>query len=216
MVIFMRVELYTSNLRIKKIIKFLFFLLFLIVVLLISYSTLYRFKPVFEDKALCAAKNKANAVLNNAVTDVLSGIDTDEMVNINLNNTSEISSITTNTTKLNLIKSKVYKKIDEYLENSNTTTIYIPIGSLTDFPVLQGIGYRIPIKIVFDTTISMDFSDSITEAGINQAYHETFIIATANIDIISSVLTTSDTVNIDIPISQTLIIGNVPNTYYGY
>ena len=112
-------------------------------VLLFSFF-IFRFKPVFEEKAECAAKNKANLILNSAVSSVFDGINTDKFANIITDSDNTVTSISTNTGELNRIKTQIYEKLKEYSKNSGDTTIYIPIGSLTNYPALQGVGYKIP------------------------------------------------------------------------
>ena len=55
-----------------------------------------EFKPVFEEKAECAAKNKANLILNNAVSSVFNGISTDKFANIITDADNAVTSISTN------------------------------------------------------------------------------------------------------------------------
>jgi len=192
-------------------------ILFLFAFLLLSciMFLLCNIKPVFEDKARCAAQKCANDILNETILTTLSFIDYNNVVTSTIQGDDRISSVITDTEKLNIIKSKVYEIASEKLKNAEEVKIYIPTGSLTNYPVLQSMGHRIPVKIVFDTNLKIDFSYSLKEAGINQVFHEIFIVANANVDIISSVITTSETVSVRIPISQTLIVGDVP-TSYGY
>lgn len=178
---------------------------------------LFRFKPVFQEKAEYAAKSKANAILNSAVSDVFDGINTDKFVNIIVGADNSVKSITTNTGELNRLKTKVYERLMSYSENSAETTVYIPIGSLTDYPVLQGVGYKIPVKVLFDTALEIDFSDSLKEAGINQVYYEIAVTAVANLDVVSAFMMSETAVTAKIPVTQTLIVGTVPESYgYGY
>ena len=92
--------------------------------------------------------------------------------------------------------------------------IHIPVGSLTKYPVLQGTGYRIPIKVSLDGVTKTDFQEEFVQSGINQVKNRIYIIVSAKISIISSIMTVSEIVSTEIPVSETIIIGDVPN-YYG-
>ena len=192
---------------------FLSFAAFLGAFVVVSFLV-FRFRPVFQEKAECAAKNKANYIINNAVDAAISGINADGFVNIMLGENNEISSINTDTLALNSIKTKIYDNLIRYFAESGSSTVYIPIGSLTKYPALQGMGCKIPVRIVFDTNFSVDFSEKLTDAGINQVYYETYIETVANFDIISALMISETTVTSKIPVSQTLIVGTVP-THYG-
>ena len=174
----------------------------------------FRFRPVFMEKAECAAKNRANLIINSAVSESLIGIKNDDFVDITFGDNNIISSINTDTIVLNNIKTKIYNNLLKHLNSSGYATVYIPIGSLTKYPALQGMGYRIPVKILFDTNFNVDFSECLKEAGINQVYYETYIETIANLDIISALMMSETTVKSKIPISQTLISGTVPTQYW--
>ena len=181
--------------------------------LAILYFLIFRFKPVFQEKAEFAAKNKANSIINNAVADALLGINTEDFVNIMQGENNSITSINTNTIELNAVKTRIYDNLNKYLSQTNTATVYIPVGSLTKYPMLQGMGYKIPVKIVFDTAFSVDFSEKLKDAGINQVYYETYVETIASFDVISALMISETTITSKIPISQTLIVGTVPAQY---
>lgn len=194
-----------------------FFSAFFVGLVLLFFFFIFRFKPVFQEKAEYAAKSKANTILNNAVSDVFDGINTDKFVNIITGADNSVTSITTNTGELNRIKTQIYERLKSYSAQSSEATVYIPIGSLTDYPVLQGVGYKIPVKILFDTALEIDFTDSLKDAGINQVYYEISVVAVANLDIVSALMMSETAVTAKIPVSQTLVVGTVPESYgYGY
>lgn len=211
----MKIRLKRVHNRKGIILAFLYLLLALSGSILVISFFVFRFRPVFEEKAECAAKNKANSIINNAVTEVLDGITTEDFVNIISGENNIISSINTNTMSLNEIKTRLYNSLTNHLKEANESVVYIPIGSLTKYPALQGLGYKIPVKILFDTTFNVYFSKELSDAGINQVYYETYIVASANLDIISAFIMSETTVTSKIPISQTLIVGTVP-AHYGF
>lgn len=182
-------------------------------VLMLSSFLFFRFKPVFEEKAKCAAKNKANMILNNAVSDAFCGVNTDNFVNIITGEGNCVTSVNTNTGELNGIKTKIYENLKKYASNSENVTVYIPIGSLTEYPALQGVGYKIPVKVLFDTTLGIEFSGQLKEAGINQVYYEISVVASVNFDVVSALVVSETSVTSWIPVSQTLIVGTVPSSY---
>ena len=183
--------------------------------LMLTSFLFFRFKPVFEEKAKCAAKNKANMILNRAVSDAFDGINTDRFVNIITGEGNCVTSVSTDTGELNGIKTKIYDNLKKYSSNSENVTVYIPIGSLTEYPALQGVGYKIPVKVIFDTTMEIDFSELLKEAGINQVYYEISVVASVNFDVVSALVVSETSVTSRIPVSQTLIVGTVPSSY-GY
>ncbi len=193
-----------------------FFIVFFLTFLSITFLGLFilsRFKPIFQDKASHAARVKAIEVINSAVNSVFSDKDCKLFVDISECD-GEITSISANTSEMNKLKSELALEIDKYTKNAGNDTIFIPLGSLTNYPVLQGIGYRIPVKISLDGISKVDFDSEFIQSGINQVKHKVFMVASAEFSVISAAMTATETVSTEIPVAETVIVGKVPE-YYG-
>lgn len=210
----MKIVLHKSFSGSKKLRFFVVFLSFLFFLVFLSIDILSRFKPVFEEKISHAAKSEAIEIINNATDDVFSDIDTKELVTILSDDSGRITSLSANTIEINKLKNELSKCIHKYTENAESSIVKIPIGSLTDFAVLQGVGYRIPVKIATDGYAKIDFDDEFVSAGINQVKHKIYMTISVKISIISAVMTKSELVATEIPVTETVISGVVPN-YYG-
>lgn len=199
---------------VKKIIGFSCFIFISVIIILLLILVLSRFKPVFQDKAVILAKNRATEILNSAVIDVFSGIDSYDFVNISKKETGEITSISSDSVEMNKFKSIIMNSVSEKAKANNEFYIHIPVGSLTKYPVLQGMGYRIPIKVMLDSVTKTDFEEEFINAGINQVKNRIFIVVSARISIVSSLMTMSEVITTEIPVSETIVVGDVPD-YYG-
>lgn len=213
-VICMKIVLKRSCSGSKKYRFFIFFVLFILLFVFLSASVLARFKPVFEEKASHAATNKAIQIINDATDSVFSDIDTKELVTISCEEGGKITSVSANTIEMNKLKTQLSKRIQDFTENAECSTVKIPVGSLTNFAVLQGIGYRIPVKISTDGYAKIDFDDKFENTGINQVRHKIYMTVSVKVSVISTVMTKSETVTTEVPVAETVISGTVPN-YYG-
>lgn len=194
---------------------FLFIFLFtLIILFILTIALLARFRPVFEEKASTAAKMRATDIINKSADYVFKDINSVDLVNITSKENGEISSVVTNSIEINRLKTLLSLAIQKFTENVENSTIHIPVGSLTSYPVLQGIGYRIPVKIMTDGFSKIDFKSEFMQAGINQVKHKIYAEVTVNISVISTAMTKTETVTAEIPMTETVIVGTVPN-YYG-
>lgn len=193
---------------------FAFFILFFLIFMCIAVSIAARFKPVLEEKVSHAAKMKAIQIINDASESVFAGIDTNELVTISSGENGKITSISANTIEMNKLKTELSKSIHKYAQNAEDLVVKIPIGSLTDFAFLQGLGYRIPVKIATDGFAKIDFDDDFVNAGINQVKHKIYMTVSVNVSVISAVMIKSEAVTAEIPVAETVISGVVPE-YYG-
>jgi len=210
----MKVWLNNKYKSVRKVSVFLLFIVVLLLALFIFISVLVRFKPVFQEKAVMLAKVRATEIINTAVIDVFSGIDFDEFVNISKKETGEVMSISADSIKMNKLKAMISQSVSDKAKNDEDYYVHIPLGSLTKYPVLQGMGYRIPIKVSLDGVTKTDFEEEFVASGINQVKNRIFIVISARISIISSLMTVSEVVSTEVPVSETIIVGDVPN-YYG-
>lgn len=210
----MKICLACSPLKTKRLVFFCCTFIFFTILIALSYIILLQFKPVFEQKAAHAAKMSAINIINEATNDVFWGISSSQLVNITTNETGQITGVSADTAQMNKLKTKLSLSLQKYTENSDNSKISIPLGSLTPYAVLQGVGYRIPVKIVIDGFSKLDFESEFIQAGINQVKHKIYLIASVNVSVISAAMTKSEIVTTEIPVAETVIVGTVPN-YYG-
>ena len=175
---------------------------------------LTQFKPVFQEKAVVLARQRATEIINAAAYDVFSEMDSFDYVNIEKDESGNITSVSANTVKINQLKALVSQAVSQKSNKGEDYYLYIPIGSLTQYPVLQGVGYRIPIIVSLDGVTKTEIRDEFVDVGINQVKNKNYIVVSARISIISSIMTISEVVETQIPVTETIIVGDVPS-YYG-
>jgi sporulation protein YunB len=100
--------------------------------------------------------------------------------------------------------------------DSETLNISIPLGSLLGSNLLMGRGPAIPVQVKMLTSSFVRFENDLIATGINQSRHVIKLIANVDIDIMIPLSTVSTTVETDILIAETVIVGRVPETYLNY
>ena len=78
---------------------------------------------------------------------------------------------------------------------------------------MSGWGPNIKVKIIPVGSVSINFSDEFKQAGINQTRHKIYMEMQTQVRIV--VPLGSDIINVatKVPITETIIIGDVPDTY---
>lgn len=171
--------------------------------------------PLAYSMAESRAKAIGTLIINEAITDQISmkNIDYSTLYNIQKNSSGDISAITANVGKMNTIKAQISTVIQEKINSIETQQIGIPLGSMLNNELLAGRGPQIPIKLVTVGVIEIDFTNTFISAGINQTKLEVQLEIKMTI---SAILPTGNSkVNIfsTVPIAQTIIVGNVPDSY---
>ena len=210
----MKIVFGKASLKFAKIRFFIFFIAAVILIMSLFFGILAQIRPVFEEKVSHAARVNAIEVINAATESVFSGMNSKDLVSVMTDENGMVTSISANTIEMNKLKSELSKTIHTICKNAENSKVTIPIGSLTNFPVLQGMGYRIPIKISTDGYAKIDFDDEFMNAGINQVKHKIFMTVSVRASVISAVMTKSEEVKTEIPVAETVISGTVPN-YFG-
>ena len=93
------------------------------------------------------------------------------------------------------------------------TNLRIPLGSLILPQFFSGKGPQIPVHILSIRNSDATFSSNFSQAGINQTIHQ--LVMVVNIDVAMLVLakTSSFTVTSEVVVAETVIVGEVPQTF---
>ncbi len=129
--------------------------------------------------------------------------------------TGNITLITTNSAAVNSLARKVTETAQSSLETVAEQGIAIPLGSLSGFSFFSGRGPDINIKAIPVGNIDTAFTSEFIPAGINQTLHKLFINVTASVNIVIPGAQNKITTVTSVLVSETVIIGKVPDVYFG-
>lgn len=173
-----------------------------------------NFKPTVSALAEAYAGTYTTSVINKSIKETtILNTEYSELCYINKNEDGEIISVTSDTNTINKIKLNLSEKIIEKLKPSGSQEIGIPIGNLTKTYILSGRGPEIPIKVITTSSPNITIESSFESAGVNQTKHKISLFTTVEIQIILPYETLTKTVSYESLISETIIVGKVPDVY---
>ncbi len=200
----------------KRIVLFRFTLCFSLC-FFICFICVYevRARPVIKDVASSQAENMAVNVIEKSIIRVLeeNEITYSSLVNIQKDENGKIASIETDIVKMNLVKSEISRVVSEEILELDSKQISIPIGTIIGTSVLSGKGPRIKTEVTLSSNVSVSVDNNFVSTGINQTLHEIVINIDADIFVIMPRNNTSTQVNTNFCIAQTVIVGDVPDTF---
>ncbi|NLB36036.1 MAG: sporulation protein YunB [Clostridiales bacterium] len=205
-----RIKRYNPNSK-----KYRFRLIAALLIILILYFTIdANFRPYIKNLATATAENLAIQSIDRAVADVLTNekIVYSDLAIVEKNTNGVITSIKIDTVKTNLLKSKIVIEIQKRIASIKGHNVSIPFGSLFGKEYLAGRGPYINIKISMTGIANSKISNKFESAGINQTLHRIMLDISAKIYIVLPNNTSYTTVNTNICIAETVIVGSVPNT----
>ena len=118
---------------------------------------------------------------------------------------------------MNKLKAKIAIEINEQMKKTTNLRISIPIGSLTGIPYLSNLGPRVNFNLIPYGKTQIDFKTSFTQAGINQTSHEVNVnVKLTTALLIANTQTASTKIETKVPVSETVVIGDVPQSYTNF
>ena len=126
----------------------------------------------------------------------------------------KIIAINANIIELNKLSSEISYKIQEKLNNLDKVSVRIPLGQVMGLNVFSGYGPDIDIKLVPMGNIETKFDTEFASEGINQTKHTIYMNIQSIITVVAPFIGSSVQCNSTVTVAETIIVGDIPETYY--
>lgn len=197
----------------KQIKKMYFTILMLTISLLTGYKVLKSIDPIFDGLCIAKAKSISTDITNRKSTDVLAKYDYKDSVEMIKTEDGKNSVLKTDIVTINEIVSEIALQIQKELDEIRKQNIEIPLGALTGNQYLAGFGPKVKIRIIPAGDLSTDIKTEFKSAGINQTVYRIYLNIECNVSILTSYKTINQTITNQVLLVETVIVGEVPETY---
>ncbi len=189
--------------------------LLLLTVCTIGTVVFFRIKPLVFTLAKSRAETLVINCVNTAVLNILgeNGITYDDISRVSRDSQGNITGIEIDIVKINTLKSAIASETSRLTAKQEFYEVKIPLGTLTGYDPLVGMGPRITFKMQLTDTVWVDFESSFKQAGINQTLHRIMINTDVSISVIMLGCTEDFWVDTSSIAAQTVIVGTVPDAY---
>lgn len=171
-------------------------------------------KPTLLTIAEAKATLTATEAINNVINDYVSrSIDPQTLVNVKVDSRGRVVLIQPNTLEFNKLAADITIKVQDALKKIVDEKISIPVGQVLGSQILASMGPKITVTIIPIGTVQVKVVDKFEQAGINQTRHMVYLVATTQIRIVVPLVSKSVMVNTQVPISEYVVVGEVPSTY---
>lgn len=190
-------------------------LVFFLIILLIIIIFLNNVRPLLVQLTVAKATDIVTEATNKTIADKLAdgSLDYDQLVSLEKDSDGNITALVTKMARINTLQAEITNGVIEELSDKQATVVDIPLGNVIGGTVLSGRGPNIPVKILSATSVSAEFQNEFSSAGINQTRHQIMLDVYVTIDIIVPGYETTETVNAEVAVAETIIVGKVPSTY---
>lgn len=187
----------------------------LVFLLVLTVVVLRHLKPLLTSLATARVSNTVNRIVVAAVDDaVISGkINYDALVRFEKDDSGHVTALRSNMAEANRLQTAICDDILQRLSEVSTSELRIPIGTLTGIAVLAGRGPALCVRMQTVGSSNAAFRNEFSAAGINQTKHQILLDVNVNVSILLPGFSAYTTVSNVITVAETVIVGNVPQTY---
>lgn len=202
----------------KKNRKFKRFKIIFVLICLLTIGTLIYFQRNVTRVLISISEATIRSITTVAVNDAIyytlnDAMRYDDLITIERDSGGNVTSITTDSLKINRIARDTAYLSQENLTKMSAEGIMVPIGALTGIEALAGFGQKINIKIIPISNVECRFVSKFKQAGINQTLHSLYLEIVSDISIILPSKSTNLASTIEVLICESVITGKIPDTY---
>ncbi len=141
------------------------------------------------------------------------GVDYSDFVTITRNEAGEITALSADMARLNLLRAELSAHLLERLEDSQLE-LTIPVGSLLPIEPTWARGPELHLRALALGTASAEFESEFTSAGINQTRHRLWLELSVPVTVLLPGGGEELTVDSRLCVAETVIVGQVPQTWF--
>lgn len=141
------------------------------------------------------------------------GVDYSDFVTITRNEAGEITALSADMARLNLLRAELSAHLLERLEDSQLE-LTVPVGSLLPIEPTWARGPELHLRALALGTASAEFESEFTSAGINQTRHRLWLELSVPVTVLLPGGGEELTVDSRLCVAETVIVGQVPQTWF--
>ena len=141
------------------------------------------------------------------------GVDYSDFVAITRNEAGEITALSADMARLNLLRAELSAHLLERLEDSQLE-LTVPVGSLLPLEPTWARGPELHLRALALGTASAEFESEFTSAGINQTRHRLWLELSVPVTVLLPGGGEELTVDSRLCVAETVIVGQVPQTWF--
>ena len=159
-----------------------------------------RLWPVVRSLARTQVTNTASDLINDAILkQIMDG---------------RITALKTNMAEVNRLKTETLNLINDEILAQDSEHLGVSLGSLILPEFFSGKGPLIPVRILAIRNSDANFHSNFSEAGINQTLQQLSMDVIVDVTILVLGQTETFTVSSQMVVAETIIVGDVPATYF--
>ena len=172
-------------------------------------------RPAVETLAVSDAVNRVSLAISQSVARCVSekGVTYSDLVSIETDAAGNVTSLTRDLASASRLNALLVEYITEDLGQLQQEEFGIPLGTLTGWVIFSGKGPVIEVELLSAGDVTTRFRHNFEQAGINQTLHQMILDVSVTVYLLIPGETLSTQVDSEICVAETVIVGQVPETY---
>lgn len=172
-------------------------------------------RPILRTMALANVEIIAGEKISEAIEEemVSEDYELESIISFEKDADGRINAVKTNIVTANRLKSALSLAVLDKIGQITESDVAVPSGSLTGLALLSGRGPNIPVKTVPVGSVRTNLQSKLTNGGINQTLHRIILEITVDMNVILPRETVSSEVTMNVVVSETVIVGTVPEYF---
>lgn len=172
-------------------------------------------RPQLVSLAETQVRNQITRIADQSVSDALNdqSISYGDMVTLQTGRTGEITTLTTDTVRLNRLRGAVMEDVIAQVETLSDRDLGVPLGTLTGLDLLSALGPKLPVRVLSVASAEAEYRNDFTGAGINQTLHRVMLDVTVTAKLLLPGGIVELQVVTPVCVAETVIVGQVPDAY---
>jgi sporulation protein YunB len=190
-------------------------ILILLLAMVILLLFRWKFNQPVRDLAQAQVINATSDLINDAIDRQIEAgdIQYDRIVYFEKDLNGAITALKTNMSEVNRLKTNTLNIINDEILALDQSDLGVPMGSIFLPEFFSGRGITLPVQIIAIRNSDAYFESHFTQAGINQTLHRLNMCVLVDVSILVLGHTASFTVTSEVVVAETIIIGDVPDTF---
>lgn len=195
-----------------RLIRFVLILIVAAIIVLLLFRSKYR--DAIFNLAETQVRNATSDLINDAIDKQIEtgNIQYDRIVYFEKDLQGKITALKTNMSEVNRLKTDILNIINDEILALDTSDLGIPVGNLVLPEILAGKGPDVPVNIIAIRNSEAAFASDFSEAGINQTLQKLTMDVSVDVAVLVLGKINNFTVNSQVVVAETVIVGQVPNT----
>jgi len=164
--------------------------------------------------AQAEARTLARQVLSAAADAVIrEGVPYNELMIVSTDETGSVRLLQADTAAMNSLSARAVDTAQQYLGNTETHTVQVPLGSVFGLTLLAGAGPEVNVAVLPVGSVSAQFDTEFESAGINQTRHRILLTLTAAMRLVIPTGSSTIETSTQVAVAESIIIGDVPESF---